>query len=267
MTRSIHTKLAILLLCTVPLASCNGYFGTTDDDADGGNGGGSSDAQGIWVGTTSDRFDFHMLLTPNNDVWGISWAENFNQVNKLWKGSGSRNGRTFTANGKNFSAGEGSPVQAATLSGTVASGVSFDGNLGQNVTFTSTFNSQYNDAFDLGSYTGTWAGRDSTGASVSFTIKADGNFDAASNIPGRPDRCTITGALRKATSDKNYATTTLSFGGATNCLSEHAGTSMPGIAIKLTDSSAAVQPLLLIAATNSGQTSAWFAYARKQAQE
>ncbi|OVZ59684.1 hypothetical protein CDO44_11160 [Pigmentiphaga sp. NML080357] len=260
----MHRRFALALLCTLSLAACNGgYFGSPEEDGgDGGGGGGNSDAQGIWAGNiTSDTLSMHMLVTPTNELWAMSWSENFSQVRRLTRGTGSLNGKAYSGTGKTFGTGD-TTAETANITGTVASGASFDGNLGQNVTFTSTFNGQYNEAFDLAAYAGTWQGRDSASSRVTFTIQANGDFEARSEISGRPDTCNISGALAKASSGKNYATTTFSFGNATNCLSQHAGTSMQGVAMRLTEQNK--EPLLLIMATNSAQSAAWFAYARKQ---
>ncbi len=136
-------RLTLSLLCTLALSACNGYFGGTDD-GDGGGGGGTanSDAQGIWVGTTSDRFNFDLLVTPNNDVWGLSWDESFNQVSRLTQGTGSQSGQNFNGTGKNYAASASGTVDSVTLTGTVQSASTFIGNVGQNVTFTSSFNTQ-----------------------------------------------------------------------------------------------------------------------------
>ncbi|MBN9476043.1 MAG: hypothetical protein ABS43_11950 [Bordetella sp. SCN 67-23] len=260
----MHRRTVLALLCALSLTACNGYFGSADDDnGGGGGGGGNSDAQGIWTGNlTSDTLSLSMLVTPSNELWAMSWSEGFSQVRRMTRGTGSLNGKAFTGTGKTFGTGD-TTVETANLTGTVTSASSFDGNLGQNVTFSSSFSSQYNDAFDLANYAGTWTGRDSISSSpVTFTIQSNGDFSANSQVSGRPDTCSINGRLAKASSGKNYATTTFSFGNATNCLSQHAGASMQGVAMRLTEKDK--QPLLLIMATNSSQSAGWFAYARKQ---
>lgn len=257
----MHRRSALALLCALSLTACNGYFGSADD-GDGGGGGGNSDAQGIWAGNlTSDVLALDMLVTPTNELWAMSWSEDGKQVRRLTRGTGSLNGKAYSGTGKTFGTGD-TTADSANITGTVVSGSTFDGNLGQNVTFTSSFDSQYNDAFDLADYAGTWAGRDSTSSAVTFAIQANGDLSADFIISGRPDSCNVSGKLTKASSGKNYATTTFSFGNATNCLSQHAGTSMQGVAIRLTEQNK--EPLLLVMATNSGQSAAWFAYARKQ---
>ncbi|VCU70572.1 hypothetical protein PIGHUM_02648 [Pigmentiphaga humi] len=254
-------RAALLLLCTLPLAACN-YFGSSDDD---GGGGGNSDAQGIWNGSlTSDTLALHMLVAPNNELWAMSWSEQYTQVRRMTRGTGSLNGKSFSGTGTTLGTGD-TTAENATITGTVATGASFDGNLGQNVTFTSTFNSQYNNAFELGSFAGTWQGRDSTNSAVNFTIQSNGDLEARFTISGRPDDCIVRGALAKPSSGKNYATLSASFGNATNCLSQHAGASMQGVAMRLTEQDK--QPLLLVMATNTGKTAGWFAYARLNAAE
>ncbi|AZG10279.1 hypothetical protein EGT29_21735 [Pigmentiphaga sp. H8] len=260
----MHRRTVLALLCALSLTACNGYFGSGGDgDGGSGDGGSNSDAQGIWTGNlTSDTLSLSMLVTPSNELWAMSWSEGFSQVRRMTRGTGSLNGKAFTGTGKTFGTGD-TTVETANLTGTVTSAASFDGNLGQNVTFSSSFSSQYNDAFDLANYAGTWTGRDSiSSSSVTFTIQSNGDFSANSQVSGRPDTCSINGKLAKASSGKNYATTTFSFGSATNCLSQHAGASMQGVAMRLTEKDK--QPLLLIMATNSGQSAGWFAYARKQ---
>lgn len=257
----MHRRIALALLCTLSVAGCNGYFGSPDEDGGGGSGS-NSDAQGIWAGTvTSDTLSLHMLVTPNNELWAMSWSENFTQVRRLTRGTGSLNGKAFSGTGKTFGTGD-TTAETANITGTVTTRSTFDGNLGQNVTFASTFNEQYDAAFDLAAYSGTWQGRDSTSSGVTFTIQSNGNFDARFQISGRPDTCNVSGTLTKAASGKNYATTTFSFGNATNCLGQHAGTSMQGVAVRLAEEEK--EPLLLIMATNSAQSAAWFAYARKR---
>lgn len=259
----MHRRSALSLLCALSLTACNGYFGSPEGGDAGGGGGGNSDAQGIWAGNlTSDVLSLHMLVTPANELWAMSWSESGTQVRRLTRGTGSLNGKAYSGTGKTFGTGD-TTVDSASITGTVTSGATFDGNLGQNVTFSSSFNGQYNDAFDLANYAGTWKGRDSISSSVvTFTIQSNGDFSANSQISGRPDTCNISGKLTKASSGKNYATATFSFGNATNCLSQHAGISMQGVAVRLAEQDKA--PLLLIMATNNGQSAGWFAYARKQ---
>ncbi|GAA4329131.1 hypothetical protein GCM10023144_15580 [Pigmentiphaga soli] len=256
-------RLLACLLCASLLTACNGYFGASDGDEDGNGGGSASDAQGIWVGTTSDRYRLHMLVTPQNELWALSWDESFNQVSRLTQGSGSQSGKTFTGSGKNFAAGDSATVSSATLTGTVESQATFNGGLGQNVTFTSSYDGQYGNRFALGDFAGTWQGFDSSGSAVTFTVQSDGRYRASSQISGRSDACNVDGRFAAAPSDKNYATTTMTFGSATNCLSQHAGLSLQGVALRLTETGA--DPLLLVEATDSGKTVAWFAYARLQA--
>ncbi|MDX3904730.1 MAG: hypothetical protein QHC78_03470 [Pigmentiphaga sp.] len=261
----MHRRFALALICAVSLTACNGYFGSSEGDGgDGGGGGGdNSDAQGIWTGTvTSDILSLHMLVTPTNELWAMSWNESFSQVRRLTRGTGSLNGRAYSGTGTTFGTGD-TTAENADITGTVTSASTFDGNLGQNVTFTSQFDGVYDQPFDLAAYAGNWVGRDSASASgVNFTIQSNGNFEARMTVSGRPDTCNVSGAVAESASGKNYATTTFSFGNATNCLSQHAGTSMQGVAILLTPRDE--PPLLLMMATNNDQTAAWFAYARKQ---
>lgn len=263
----MHARLATLLLCTAALTACNGgYFGV-GSGGDGGDGSGTtSDAQGIWTGTTSDRYVFNLLVTPDNQVWALSYDESFNTAQSLFRGTGTTSGRNFTGTGKTYATGAAGTVSSTTVTGSVTSGSTFDGNLAQNVTFTSTFSSQYNAAAALADYAGTWVGRDSTGSAVTFTIQSNGSYTASATVSGKTGTCAITGTFSTTSFNKNYTNATASFGGNANCVDRLAGQSLAqGVGIRMVDSDTAKQPLLLVETANVGQTLGWYAYARKQA--
>ena len=260
----MHPRFAAALLCTATLTACNGYFGVSSGDGDGG-GGTTSDAQGIWTGTTSDRFVFNLLVTPDNQVWALSYDETINTAQSLFRGTGTTSGRNFTGTGKTYATGAAGAVNSTTVVATVANAATFDGTLAQNITFTSTFSNQYNTAAALADYAGTWVGRDSTGSNVTFTIQSNGSYTANSTVAGKVGTCAITGSFATTSFGKNYTNATASFGGTSNCADKLATQSLTqGVGIRMVDSDTTKQPLLLVETVNAGQTLGWYAYARKQ---
>jgi hypothetical protein len=262
----MHPRFAAALLCTATLTACNGgYFGVGSGDGDGGGGGTTSDAQGIWTGTTSDRYFFNLLVTPDNQVWALSYDESFNTAQSLFRGTGSTSGRNFTGTGSTFATGATGTVSSTTVTGTVTSASSFDGNLGQNVTFTSAFSNQYDTAAALTDYAGTWVGRDSTGSNVTFTIQSNGSYTASATVVGKTGTCAINGSFTTTSFGKNYTNASASFGGSANCADKLASQSLTqGVGVRMVDSDTTKQPLLLVETANTGRTVAWYAYARKQ---
>ncbi|NYE25912.1 hypothetical protein [Pigmentiphaga litoralis] len=262
-----RSALFIALLSAAVLAACNGgYFGVdSDDNGNGGGSGATSDAQGLWTGTTSDRYTFALLVTPTNDVWGLSYDESANTAFRLFRGTGALTGKNFTGTGKTYASGASGTVTTGTVTGSVTTASAFDGNLPNNLTFTTNFNSQYNTAAPLSDYAGTWEGRDSSGARLVVTLDGGGRITATSTVPGKTDPCAINGALSAGASSKNYTILNLSFGGESGCAANVASQSMQGVGVRVADAAATAQPLLLLEATNNGQTAGWFAYARRRA--
>jgi hypothetical protein len=262
--RRPHLLLAVLGAAV--LTACNGgYFGVGSDDNGGSGGGATSDAQGLWTGTSSDRYTFALLVTPTNDVWTLSYDESASTAFRMFRGTGALTGRNFNGTGKTYASGASGTVTAGNLTGTVTTASAFDGNLPNNLTFTTNFNSQYNTAAPLADYAGTWEGRDSSGGRLVVTVDGGGRITASTTVPGKTDPCAINGALSAGAGGKNYTVLNISFGGEAGCAANVATQSMQGVGVRIADTAGTAQPLLLLQSTNNGQTTGWFAYARRRA--
>lgn len=264
----MQARFLTTVFCSALLTACNGgYFGSDDNDSSGGGGSGNgSTASGLWTGTTSDRYTYTMLVTPDNQVWGMSYDVSSSSAFRLFRGTGTTSGRNFTGSGKSFGGSTSGSVASGNITGAVTSSASFDGTLPQNITFVTTFAPQYNTGASLADLAGTWNGRDNTGSAVEFSVDGNGSYTARATVAGKTGTCTITGRFVAAATGRGYTTTTASFGGASNCADSLQGKNLSqGIGLRLAATDSATQPLLLVQAVDANQSVAWFAYARRQA--
>ncbi len=229
----MYKNAVVLIAIAVLIAGCGG----------GGSNTSSSDstrtppvtpgqAQGVYMGTSSNGYTFESIILPNDKYYAIygTVSGNVLSVYGMMTGQGTSKSGTYTAditdfyyNGTKYTGSlSASYVVGSSLNGTITE----TGGAGT-VTFTgapmpsSQFN--YNAAATLSHVTGTWAGEFLDGTSGVVSINSDGTF-AGSN-----SGCSFTGTISPDSSGKNFFNVSVTFGGSP-CLLP--GQTASGIAVE-----------------------------------
>lgn len=242
-TAMTRIRLTSTLLMTIALAACGGGGG----GGSGVNATVSSDpAEGLWQGTIQGGANITGLVLNDGTYYVLySPANNRNVIAGLVQGSGTgRNGSFSSSNARDFVIGD--DVYPATVSASYSSKQSFNGSVtytnGRVASFTSTYDSTYEQPASLTAAAGNYSGESASSVGVqasTVAIQSNGSFQGSSN------GCNVSGALtpRGSSSVFNMAVT---FGGGA-CIF---GTStLNGIAIY-----DAANKRLYAAAPNSSRT-------------
>ncbi|MFA5938662.1 MAG: hypothetical protein WC809_04830 [Sinimarinibacterium sp.] len=188
-----HTWLAAVF--AVSLAACGGGGG----DGDGGdNPEPATSAEGLWVGTTSTNRSFAALVLDDGTYWVLYSSQgNSAVVGGAIQGSGTSQSGSFTSsNGRDFSL-EGLGVTNLTLNANYVMKQSFNGTVrytasGEQVTFTSSYDSGYDLTPSLAAVAGSYSG---SAATSGGTEAANVSISAAGAISGSgASGCTYSGS-------------------------------------------------------------------------
>ena len=213
MQNELKTKISIVALML--LAGCGG----------GGGGGGSSatspspaaTAEGLWSGTTSTSRTVTGIVLDTGTYWVLySSANNSATIAGVIEGTGtSLNGSFSSSDARDFNL-EGLGVNTATVSATYNAKQTLNGSvtypsLNQSSTFTSTYNTAYDQAPSLATIAGTYSGSAAViGGSESATV----TVSAAGAVSGAgASGCQFTGTAA-AHAHGNVYDLSVTFGGA-----------------------------------------------------
>lgn len=212
--------LSSLLLSSI-LVACGGGGGGGDGN---GTGGGdsyadrgpnySSDAQGLYLGTTESGYETKTLVLENDQYWsmyGYTMNGAFNALG-LVQGNGTANNGSYSSTALRSYRFTGEPKSAA-VTATYQSGVNFNGSItdnGDTTTFTSATPQiseyNYNSGANLSNLIGTWSMISLNGFPVDLSIASDGSFTGTSGS------CNYSGKLTPRASGKNVLDLTQTLG-------------------------------------------------------
>lgn len=195
--------LIVCLACVVVVSGCGG----------GGGGGGSSpapatSAEGLWVGTTSNGRTIAGFVLGDDTYWVLySLIGNSAVIAGAVQGNGTSQGGSFTSsNGKDFNL-EGLGVNDVTVSASYMMKQSFNGTIrytatGDQVTFTSSYDSDYDLTPSLAALAGTYSG---SAATTGGTESATVTISAAGAISGNSaGGCNFSGSASPRTRGNVY---------------------------------------------------------------
>jgi hypothetical protein len=216
-------KLTIASFVMIFLTACGG----------GGGGGDSSnvaqESEGLWDGTTNTGRNASAIVFNDGTYYMVYTGEQNLNVSGVIQGSSSMNGSTFTStDAKDFNL-EGFGVLSAQVSGTVLSKQTMNTNItydvGGTVSFTGSYNSDYELQPLLSNLAGQFSGQVASSAGVEnadLTISPDGSMTGTSN-----SGCSLTGTAYERT-DGNAFNISVTF--ANNVLCAFPGETFEGIA-------------------------------------
>jgi hypothetical protein len=224
---------AWIVFCVVPLmlAGCGGSSGIFGGSTISGGGSTTGDAQGVYLGASSNGYAFESIVLPNDKFYGIYGTTSANGLNivGMITGQGTSGSGTFTAASVTdfFYSGL---INTGSLTASYVAGSSVSGTITENgnpILFTGTvlpsssFN--YNSPASLSAISGTWTGKllDTTSATV--TINSNGT------VSGFGSGCSFSGTVAADSSNKNFFDVSLTFGGSPCALPNQTAT---GIGIK-----------------------------------
>lgn len=197
--KPIRFVLASALSVTLMLTACGGG---------GGNSGGGSagsppapapagTAEGLWNGSTNTSRTVTIAVLDNSTFWAFySGQNNPSLIAGVIEGSGtSMNGSFSSSDGADFNL-EGIGVNSVTLSGSYVAKQSLNGStnypgLNQSVSFTTSYNSAYEQAPNLATIAGTYTGVAGIGGTEAATIVVT----AAGSISRSGGGCPFTGSV------------------------------------------------------------------------
>lgn len=231
------TKTAAAIAALSLVAACGGGDSGNNDGPPVDN----ANAEGFWEGETGAGDPLALMVTDDGKLWGFHLSSR-NGLSIL-QGSGSSQGKNYTASGKAFSSvGAGNAIS---LSATVEEKKTLQGNVSgsQAFSFKTTYDAVYEQKASLDDVKGNWSA-ESGGAAYSTTISESGALTG--HVAASGGRCDFSGSVAPHAS-KNYFRITVKF--ANNCASPYAGTSTSGIAL-ITPASAG-QPAAMLGASVS----------------
>lgn len=189
------------------------------DGGDGGdvftNPGTTSQAQGLWVGTTSTNRAVTGLVFSDGTYYLLySVSGDPSLIAGVTQGHETANGTSFSSSdGRDFNL-EGLGVLSGSVSGTFAARQSINGTIsysgGQQVTFSGTYDASYEIVPTIAAIAGTYTGQIASPVGVqnaTFTVASDGS------VSGTSSGCSATGTLAPRT-DGNAYNAVITFGPA-----------------------------------------------------
>lgn len=175
--------LIVCLACVVSVSGCGGGGG------DGGSPAPATSAEGLWLGTTSNGRTIAGFVLDDDTYWVLySLIGNSAVIAGAVQGNGTSQSGSFTSsNGKDFNL-EGFGVNDVTVSASYVMKQSFNGTIrytatGDQVTFTSSYNSDYDLTPSLAVLAGTYSGSAATSGgteSATVTISVAGAISGSS---------------------------------------------------------------------------------------
>lgn len=164
---------AIAVLGLMALAACGSGGG--NDAAPAEASGPISSAEGLWIGSTSTSRTVTAFVLNDGTYWMLYSVPHVSAlIGGFVQGTGSSlNGSFSSSDGIDFNV-EGNGINPTTLSASYMSKQSFNGSvtypiLNQAFTFTSTYNSDYDQTPSVSALAGTYTGIASTGGSTELT--------------------------------------------------------------------------------------------------
>ncbi|MDD2500847.1 MAG: hypothetical protein PHN92_08520 [Geobacter sp.] len=155
----------------------------------------SASAEGIWNGTTNNGATVMGFVLDDGAYYAVYTAPYSSSITGIVLGSGSSNNGTYTTtNAKDFYFGSSPNVMDATISGNYLPMQTFSGTAsysnGTSATFSSTYDTRYDQTPSLATLAGTYSGSivggsTSTGVnsdSASITIASTGTFSGTSAL-------------------------------------------------------------------------------------
>ncbi len=167
----------------------------------------TSSAEGFWTGTTSNGKQVAAVILENGETWGV-YSSGGVLAGAIY-GNISSSGNTISGSGLDFYNGT---SHAGTLSGNVApkSSISFTSSSG--VSFSGTYNNEYDQAASLANLAGTYYGyglsANTSAQYIPVTIASNGAISAGDS------NCSATGTASPRASGKNVFDIHVSFNGS-----------------------------------------------------
>jgi len=188
-----HALFATGVVCALSLAGCGGGGGGGDD-----NPAPVTSAEGLWIGTTSSNRSIGALVLDDGTYWVLYSSQgNSAVVAGAIQGNGTSQGGSFTSsNGRDFNL-EGLGVNSLTVNANYVMKQSFNGTVrytasGEQVTFTSSYDSGYDLTPSLAAVAGNYSG---SAATSGGTEAANVSISAAGAINGSgASGCTFSGS-------------------------------------------------------------------------
>jgi hypothetical protein len=198
----------------------------------------SGQAQGVYLGSTSDGGQFVGIVEPNDNLYAAYISGASVELSGMIAGTATESSNSFTASIHDFYAN--GTVNAGTLAGSFVAGTSLTGTVTEtNVSITLTGqiipSTQYNyaTAAHLADIAGSWNGSLLDGETADLTVSSAGAISGTSS-----GGCTFTGTATPNTSGKNFFDVNLTFG-ASPCLAPNLTVTGVGIVVPATGSSSA----------------------------
>lgn len=218
-----HASLITGVLC-IALSACGGGGGDSGPSA-------PSEAEGLWFGTTNTNRSIAGVVLDTGTYWFIYTSQGNNAVVAgAIQGTGSTdNGSFSSSNGRDFNL-EGQGINNFTISGTYSSMQSLAGTIrysatGEQVTFSSQYDSYYDETPSLSIVAGNYSG---TAATSAGTESANVVVSSNGAVSGQgASGCTFTGSAAPRESGNVYDLS-ITFGGG---VCQNGGATVNGVAI------------------------------------
>jgi hypothetical protein len=213
---------SFLLLAALALVGCSNGNNHSGNGSNTGNSSTPGQAQGVYVGTTSNGLTFNAIVLPDDIFYAIygNTSGNVFSVCGMATGQGTSNNGKYTATENDFAYCSGSSnVYSGTVSATYSAGSTLNGSMTENnnsLTFTGTAPTgslyNYSAAALISAISGSWSGSLTDGESATVSIDSLGNATGISS-----GGCSFTGTITPDGSNKNFFNVSLTFG-ASPCL-------------------------------------------------